>query len=125
MAEWQTLGERLATLGQWRRDLVAELAALPETLRQFREGVASFQVVGKRLADGTEALEQFNELYSLGVGDRVRQLTDASSALQRQLARARAARPSGSDVLEQAVDDFNRTVAALVELNPFLRSRRS
>jgi hypothetical protein len=125
MGRWQALADRWSALARWRHEVVAELATLPETLRQFREGVTSFQVVGRRLAAGTEALEQLNELYSLGLSDRVRQLTDATATLQRQLARARTARPPAADRLEQAVDDFNRTVAALLELNPFLRSRRS
>jgi hypothetical protein len=125
MTRGEALAERWESFQRWRRDLVAEVVALPETLRQFREGVATFQVVGRRLADSSEALEQVNELYSLTFSDRVRQVTDATAALQRQLARARTARPPGSDLLEQAVEDFNRTVGALIELNPFLRPRRS
>src|SRR5579872_6775992 len=112
MGRWESVRERWASVTQWRDDVVGELARLPETLKQLREGVANFQVVGKRLADSTEALEQLNDLYTAG------------TALQRQLAKARNARPPGADLVEQAVDDFNRTVASLLELNPFLRSRR-
>jgi exonuclease VII small subunit len=125
MRRWESLRGTWQAAARWRDDVVAELAKLPDTLRQFRDGVTNFQVVAKRLADGTEALEQLTELYSAGVSDRVRQLSDAATTLQRQLGRAKTARPPGADRLEQAVEDFNRTVAALAELNPFLRSRRS
>lgn len=124
MGRWEAYQDRWAALTRWREDVVGELARLPDTLRQLREGVANFQVVGQRLAGSTEALEQLNDFYAAGVGDRVRQLTEATSVLQRQLTKARSARPPGADLLEQAVDDFNRTVASLLELNPFLRSRR-
>ncbi len=109
MGQLEALQARWEALTRWREDVVSELARLPDTLRQFREGVANFQVVGKRLADSTEALEQLNDLYAAG------------TALQRQLAKAR---PPGADLVEQAVDDFNRTVASLLDRNPFLRSRR-
>jgi hypothetical protein len=124
MGRWEAMREQWAALARWRDDVAGELTRLPETLSQFREGVANFQVVGQRLADSTEALEQLNDFYSAGVSDRVRQLSDATAALQRQLAKARTTRPPGADLLEQAVEDFNRTVASLIELNPFLRSRR-
>jgi hypothetical protein len=99
MDRWAAIQQRWETLTRWRGEVIDEFARLPETLRQFREGVANFQVVSERLAGGTEALEQLNDLYSAGVSDRVRQLT-------------------------QAVEDFNRTVASVLDLNPFLRSRR-
>jgi hypothetical protein len=124
VSRWETWPERWSELQRWRHELTGELRLLPETLRQLREGVASFQVVCRRLEASTDGLDRVKDLYASGIGDTVRQLGEATSALQRQLAGTRTGRPPGADLLESAVADFNRTVGALIELNPFLRSPR-
>ena len=115
------LRDRWEALGQWRRRVGDELAALPDTLRGFREGTANFQVIAERLARATERLEELGELYAAtGAVDTVRRMNEAASILQRQVAAVRSGTP-GLDRLGTALDDFTRTVSSLADLNPFLR----
>lgn len=95
-----SLRERFEEFESWRRRVSVELAALPETLSQFRDGVENFQRVAKRLAVATESLEQINQLQ-----------TGALRALRDQIASA----PGGSAVTS-ALDDLTETLA---RLNPF------
>lgn len=107
---------RLAAFQEWRTDLTAELRVLPQTLADFREGVANFQTVSKRLVSGTEGIERLNDMYSTGVGDSVHRLGEAAAALQRQLDPIRSrAEPD----VRKAVEDLTHNLAALAELNPF------
>jgi hypothetical protein len=110
--------ERWAELQRWRMELVDELAVLPETLRQFREGVAHFQLVGKRLADSTEGIERVNQLYGAGVADTTRRLAEATAHLREQLGSTKVGKPP-AQLMESAVEDFTRTVNAIADLNPF------
>jgi methyl-accepting chemotaxis protein len=113
-----TVVEKWTRFDAWRRDVMAELVVLPETLRQFREGVASFQTVGRRLADTTEAMERMNQLYANGVAETTRRLGDASLALHEQMRKTPPGK-AAAEAVASAVEDLNRTVAAMASLNPF------
>ena len=108
---------------RWQRDLTAELVKLPETLRQFREGVANFNVVSQRLAQSTEGIERLNRIYSTGVDETVRRMTGAAAVLQKQLDTSTPGRPP-ADAVRSAIEDFNRSVSSLAELNPLWPFRR-
>lgn len=114
----QTASERWARFDAWRRELLDELVVLPETLRQLREGVANFQTVGRRLAETTEGIERMNQLYGSGVAETTRRLSEASAALDEQLRRTPPGK-AAADAIGNAVEDLNRTVAAMASLNPF------
>lgn len=115
--------DRLAAFAGWRSDLQSELARLPATLRQLREGVADFQVVARRLAASTEGIERVGELYGAGLAETTRRLEEASSTLRRQLGDLPAG-DGAAKVIEGAAEDFNRTLTALAELNPLWPKRR-
>jgi hypothetical protein len=115
------LRERWESWLRWRARLGAELSSLPDTLRNFREGTANFQLVSERLARATERLEALSGLYdTAGAGEAVRRLEEAAAAMQRQRA-ALVANTPGLDLVGSAVDEFARAVASLAELNPFFR----
>jgi ABC-type transporter Mla subunit MlaD len=97
------LRERYDRFDSWRRQLVAELGILPETLRQLREGVENFQRVSQRLSDATESLEQINQLQA-----------GAIRALRDQIANA----PGGAAV-SGALEEINHALTNLARLNPF------
>jgi hypothetical protein len=97
---------------KWRRQLIAELAALPETLRLFREGIDNFQRITKRLLDATESIEQFSRVYEGAMADSRRRIEEAGAALRDQL----AAGPG--DPVRAAVGDVAKALAAMAELNP-------
>jgi uncharacterized protein with PIN domain len=103
---------------KWRRQLTAELEALPETLRLFREGVSNFQRITARLLDATEALEQVTALYVGGMDEAKSRLDDASRSLRAQLASI-ANDPAGSAT--SAVEEFTKALSAMAELNPLWR----
>jgi hypothetical protein len=105
------LSQWLTGVNRWRRDLQTELVALPETLRQFREGVANFQTVTKRLVDATAGLEAL-----VVPTEALRQLEEMARALQHQAAHA-----PGADLIGSAVEEFSRALSAVVEHNPLFR----
>ena len=113
----ESLRGRRQELRRWQRDLSAELVKLPETLRQFREGVANFNVVSQRLAQSTEGIERLNRMYAAGVEETVQRMSGAAAALQKQLDGSGAAKLP-ADAVRSAIEDFNRTVSTLAELNP-------
>ena len=102
----------------------AELAALPETLRQFKEGVANLRAVSQRLADVTEAMERLSPLSPAAAADAARRLEDAFARVQTQAATARATIP-GADTVNAAIEELGRAVSAMADLNPLLRPFRS
>jgi hypothetical protein len=97
---------------QWRRQLVAELAALPETLRLFREGIDNFQRITKRLLDASESIEQFTQLYVGAMADGRRRMEEAGNALREQMAAGSA------DPVRTAVSDVAKALSVMAELNP-------
>jgi hypothetical protein len=97
---------------QWRRQLVAELASLPETLRLFREGIDNFQRITKRLLDASESIEQFTRLYAGAMADGRRRMEEAGNALREQMT------ASPADPVRSAVSDVAKALSAMAELNP-------
>lgn len=97
---------------KWRRQVTAELAALPETLRLFREGIDNFQRITKRLLDATESIEEFTQLYAGAIADGRRRMEDAGRALLEQM----AAEPA--DPVRTAVGDVAKAFSVMAGLNP-------
>ncbi len=102
----------------WRKELTAELVALPETLRTFREGVSNFQRITKRLLDATEAFETVTALYTGGVADARKRLDEATRAMREQAVDASG---SSSERLGSAVEEVTKALAAMADLNPLWR----
>src|ERR1700730_1655121 len=102
-------------IDNWRRSVTAELEALPETLRLFREGVSNFQRITARLLDATDAMEQFTRKYTSGVADARRRLDAAGESLREQVTSAT------DDPVRGAVEEFTKALSAMAELNPLMR----
>jgi hypothetical protein len=100
----------------WRQALTAELAALPDTLGLFREGVGNFQRITKRLLDATEAIEQFTTFYASGMADAGHKLEEAAKAMRDQVASIGA-----GDRVNSAADEVTRALSAMADLNPLWR----
>jgi hypothetical protein len=94
---------RLVQVAEWGQQVTAELAVLPQTLSQLREGADNFQRVTKRLLDATETLERINQLQ----GQAIRSVRD-------QMATA-----PGATRMAGALDDLNEALGSLGRLNPF------
>jgi hypothetical protein len=117
-----SLGDRWERLTDWWRRLAAELVELPETLRALREGAANFEVVGRRLSESSEALEQMTELYESTLADSAKLSADAARALRSQLDALAAA--GSPDRVMAAVGEMQRVIESMAELNPFSPARR-
>ena len=109
---------RLESLGDWRKALGRELAALPESLRMLREGVDDLSKITKRLEVVTEVVERAQgHLDRLGVVDAARQLDDSVAVLEDQVAKIRTQMTSTAPKpLEDAMEQMSRTVASVAEL---------
>jgi hypothetical protein len=94
---------RLVQVAEWGQQVTTELAVLPQTLAQLREGADNFQRVTKRLLDATETLERINQLQ----GQAIRSVRD-------QMATA-----PGATRMAGALDDLNEALGSLGRLNPF------
>jgi hypothetical protein len=97
---------------KWRRQVTAELAALPETLRLFREGIDNFQRLTKRLLDATESIEEFTQLYAGAIADCRRRMEEAGRALLEQMVEV------PPDPVRTAVGDVVKAFSVMAELNP-------
>jgi hypothetical protein len=105
----------LDRLDGWRRELISEMAALPSTLQQFREGVSNFQRITARLLDATDTLEQFTRLSVGGLADARRQVEEVNRVLKEQVAS-----PAG-DLVLGAVSELTDVLTSVARLNPLLR----
>jgi hypothetical protein len=94
---------RLLQLAEWGQQVTSELAVLPTTLAQLREGADNFQRVTKRLLDATETLERINQLQ----GQAVRSV------------REQMATTPGANRMVGALDELNEALGSLGRLNPF------
>jgi ABC-type transporter Mla subunit MlaD len=104
----------LQRVDHWRRQLTSELAQLPDTLTQLREGVENFRRVTQRLVDATAGIEQLNEMQT-GAYSEVRQrVEEANRAIRDQLTAV-----PGGDRMAGALEDLSETLGAMARLNPF------
>ena len=94
---------RLVQLAEWGQQVTAELAVLPQTLSQLREGADNFQRVTKRLLDATDTLERINQLQ----GQAIKSVQD------------RMATAPGANRMVGALDELNEALGSLGRLNPF------
>jgi hypothetical protein len=94
---------RLVQVAEWGVQVTAELAVLPQTLSQLREGADNFQRVTQRLLDATETLERVNQLQG-----------QAIKAVREQMATA-----PGATRMAGALDELNEALGSLGRLNPF------
>jgi hypothetical protein len=111
MSDWGTFSW-VEGIESWRRQITAELAALPETLRLFREGIDNFQRVTKRLLDATEGIEEFTQLYAGAITDGRHRIEEARNAIREQMASAPA------DPVGTAVAEVAKALSIMSELNP-------
>lgn len=100
----------LTALATWRRQLTSELAVLPETLAQLREGVENFRRVTQRLVDATVAIEQLTEIQTGAVNEIRQRIDDANRAVREQISAV-----PGSDRVAGALEDLSD---ALARVNP-------
>jgi len=108
---------RLGDLRKWQQELQAELAILPQTLRTFRASVDNLNRITQRLLDATTALEQFTALSSGGMAEARRRLDEAAASL-----RGRAtSSPDHDDPVGAAMQEVGDALAAMADLNPFIR----
>lgn len=114
------LRARIERFESWRRDLTAELVRLPDTLRLLREGAANFEVVGQRLADTSEALEELTKVYRSTMGETTRRSAEIAEQLKGQLDSLTGESP---DMVTAALDEMQRGFEALAELNPLWPKR--
>ena len=114
------IGQRIERFEAWRRDLTAELIQLPGTLRQLREGAANFEVVGQRLADTSEALEEITKVYRSTMGETTRRSAEVAEQLKDQLESLAGESP---DMVMGALDEMQKGFETLAELNPFWPKR--
>ena len=114
------LGQRIERFGAWRRDLTAELVRLPDTLRQLREGAANFEIVGQRLAESSEALEEITKVYRSTMGETTRRSAEVAEQLKEQLESLATESP---DMVTAALDEMQRGFETLAELNPLWPKR--
>ncbi len=109
---------RVDHLRGWWREVSSELAQLPTTLQQMREGAANFQLVGQRLAESSSALEELTRLYGKTLRQTVRRSTEAAESLRSQIDRLSEAAVA-PDTLASAASELQRTVESLAAMNPF------
>ena len=113
---------RLEAFGTWRRELTEELVRLPATLRQLREGATNFELVSKRLADSSEALEEITRVYRSTMGESTRRSAELAELMRSQLDGLSGESP---DVVTGALTEVQRGFEALAELNPFWVKRKA
>lgn len=109
------IGQRIERFEAWRRDLTGELMRLPDTLRQLREGAANFEIVGQRLAESSEALEEITKVYRSTMGETTRRSAEVAEQLKQQMEALAAESP---DMVSAALDEMQRGFETLAELNP-------
>jgi hypothetical protein len=107
--------------------MARELAALPASLQQLRQGIDDLAGVVQRLNAVTEVVERAQgHLDRLGVVDAARDLDDAAGRLEEQMARLRSvlgATPSAG--ARDAIEQMTRDVAEMHQLGSRLFWRRA
>lgn len=115
--------ERVDALRAWTRDVVAELAGLPETLAKLRRGATDFERVGRRLAAASESLEEVTQLYQSTIAESTRRSAGAADALRKRVEELSADSP---ERMREGMSELQRTFESMAGLNPFWpRARRT
>jgi hypothetical protein len=115
-AGWAGVRDRLERFETWRRDLTRELVELPESLRKIRHGAANFELVGERLADSSESLEEITQLYRSTISETTRRSAEAADALKTQIDQLVGQSP---ERVTSTLVEMQRTFDSLADLNPF------
>jgi len=96
---------------QWGRRMSEELVRLPDAIAQWREGVAIFVGVARRLEAVTASAEHLlDQIDASGVPEQLERLNRLGLELTREVA------GGGAAVGEQMLDETRRNVAALTRL---------
>lgn len=112
------LRDRLDRMNQWRVDLTEEARVLPQTMADLRKVIADLKRVSERLERATEGIEMLlDRAESSGLAPMARQLNAAAGEMESQLRELRSQVPGGN-LMDQAVDELQRTFEAFTGLIP-------
>jgi hypothetical protein len=96
---------------QWGRRMSEELVRLPDAIAQWREGVAIFVGVARRLEAVTASAEHLlDQIEASGVPEQLERLNRLGLELTREVT------AGGAGIGEQMLDETRRNVAALTRL---------
>jgi hypothetical protein len=96
---------------QWGRRMSEELVRLPDAIAQWREGVAIFVGVARRLEAVTASAEHLlDQIEASGVPEQLERLNRLGLELTREVT------GGGTAIGEQMLDETRRNVAALTRL---------
>jgi hypothetical protein len=117
------LRARQQAVEQWSKRLSEELSTLPDTLVEFREGVANFRAVSERLERVTIALERIlAHAEASGLTEAVRRVDETALAVERQLSALRRNAP-GADLAGQALGNLQHAMENLAAFVPGFPAR--
>lgn len=112
---WRARVDKWST---WRAEMTEEAARLPQTLAELREAIADLRRIAARLDGATEGLEMLlRRAESSGVAPLARQLDAAATEVEAQLREFREQMPGGQ-LVNQAVDELQRTIESFSSLLP-------
>ncbi|MCP3853997.1 MAG: hypothetical protein GY698_04565 [Actinomycetia bacterium] len=110
--------ERVDRLGDWRRDLTAEVAYLPKTLSDLRQTISDLRKISERLEKATEGIEMvLRHAERSGLVDAARRLDEAATVVQNQVNAVRDQTP-GTELFDRAVAEIQRTLSSMNDLYP-------
>ena len=111
---------KIGEMDEWRRQMSAELAHLPETMADLRETVAALRKVTTRLEKATAGIEMvMPDPASPGMTELARRMEDAASLVEEQSR-------LGTTLAGAALDEFQRSVTSANELlGRMTQNRRS
>lgn len=117
-ATWADARARIVRFGEWRRRLVRELSALPDTMQQLRHGAANFELVGERLAKSSASLEEIADLYQSTIAQPAYRSAEALDSLRQQVD-ALADSAGSPESIAATMIDVQRAFERIAEVNPF------
>ena len=114
------LWARLVEIDEWRRQMTAELAHLPETIADLRETTAALRKLVVRLEKTTAAIELvLPDPTSPAMTELARRMEEAASLVEEQSR-------FGTTLAGAAIEELQRTVTSANELlGRITQSRRS
>ncbi len=123
MAQQPSITDVVSNVRGWANRLATEVALLPDTLERLRDGATNFQLVGKRLAESSVALDEMTQLYTKTVGDYVRRSAATADTVQSLLERV-PKEALDVDRLSAAASEIRQTLGSFASLSPFWSERR-